>query len=100
MLTVYKYPISAKRNIMGNGVDYANSFELTIPSPGIITRIGLQESRSTHFQIWVLVDPTKELVTRKFVLLGTGNATDETKLAFVDSWITDKFVLHLFEVIK
>jgi len=100
MLTVYKYPIQAKRNIMGNGVVYDNNFELAISSPGIITRIGLQESRLPYLQIWALVDPTKETVTRKFVLLGTGETTNETKLKFIDSWVTDGLVLHLFEVLE
>ncbi len=98
MLTVYKYPIPA--TLVEDGLDYDKTFELSIPNPGIITKLGIQPDVSPQFQIWALVDPEEKLVTNKFVLLGTGKTTEQENLLFIDSWVSDGMVIHLFKVLK
>ena len=96
MLTVYKYPIPA---VLGeDGLDYDDTFELSIPNPGIITKLGIQPAVSSQFQIWALVDPEKRPTTSKFLLLTTGRRTKQTNLFFIDSWVSDGTVLHLFRI--
>ncbi len=98
MLTVYKYGIPATLGVAG--ARFSSEFELTIPNPGIVTKMGMQESRSSQFQVWALVDPDGLVRTRKFVFLGTGHETKHKNLMFIDAWITDGLVFHLFEVLK
>jgi hypothetical protein len=97
MLTVYKYAIPA--TLTAFGAQFEHNFELNIPIDGIILKMGVQETRSTQFQIWALVNPENNRVKRKFVFLGTGHNTNYTRLQYIDSWVTDNLVFHLFEVL-
>lgn len=107
MLTVYKYPIPATlTDNLGPdgepGIRFENEFTIEIPNPGIITRMAAQPSRTPHLQIWALVDDDQAAVVRerRFVFLGTGHTTRHTNLLFIDAWITDGLVFHLFEVMN
>jgi len=98
MLTVYKYPIPA--TLVEEGIDYNETFKLLIPNPGVIIKLGIQPHVSLQFQIWALVDPKEQPIVNKFLLLYTGGKTEETNLLFIDSWISDGIVIHLFKVLK
>jgi len=37
---------------------------------------------------------------RRFVFLGTGHTTKHANLQFIDAWVTDGLVFHLFEVMN
>ena len=49
--------------------------------------------------IWVLVDPTRELVSRRFRLAGTGHDIVEGGLKYIGTikMAYDKQIYHLFE---
>jgi len=49
--------------------------------------------------IWVLVEPTKEIVERRFKLVGTGHDIVEGGTTYIGTikMLDDKLVYHLFE---
>lgn len=97
MLTIWKYETPA--TLDDNAAHFMHEFTLHIPDPGIVTRMGIQPSRSRSFVVWALVDPESSSVReRHFLFLGTGHMTGHTRLQFIDAWITDGLVFHLFEI--
>ena len=98
MLTVFKYEIPAK--LGGISTEFVPEFTLMIPNPGIILKMDVQPSRSASFVIWALVDETGHTRERRFVFLGTGHTTQHPNLQFIDSWVSDGLVFHLFEVLE
>ena len=88
-LQVFKYPISA--------VDYA---VLKLPVGAQLIHVATQRDKPC---LWALVDPTAPMEMRKFKVVGTGHAIDESveKLIHVGSWLMhgDSLVFHLFEIV-
>lgn len=85
---VWKYPVSI--------MDY---FSLKIPFGGEILYFGLQKALP---MLWVLVDPSKELIERKFRLARTGHDIVEKGLKYIGTVnvIKGTFIFHLFELVK
>lgn len=98
MNTVYKYEIPAALSALG--AQFVHEFTLALPKEGRVLNMDVQQSRSPKFQIWALVDPEAELSERKFLFLGTGHNTERKNVQYIDSWVTDGLVFHLFEVFE
>ena len=91
-MVVYKYHIA-----MG-GLAYK-----TLPEGAEIIHVAAQ--RDEPF-FWALVDPKAELVTRQFVLVGTGHnfaPQEAERMKHIGSFLTDQegtFVFHFFEMVS
>ena len=85
METIYKYVVKF------DGVT-----ECDVPSGGKIVHFAIQGDR---FCFWMQVNPLNEIVTRKFVIVGTGHNI-YANMKYIGSTLEDIYVWHLFEVVN
>jgi hypothetical protein len=69
-----------------------------IPS---ISRILHVDSQYNCPCMWMLVDPTREKITRKFTIVGTGFSVPPEATKYIGTTLlhNDGFVAHIFEII-
>lgn len=67
---------------------------IRMPKGAKILSVQLQNNRPN---IWAIVDPKAEMVSRLFVIVGTGEPFDDTDMSYVGTYQQPPFVWHLFE---
>lgn len=76
--------------------DPVSNLEVQIPEGGQILSVQTQMGVGT---MWVLIDPTVGLETRRFRVFGTGHTIpDGFEGTYVGTWQLGALVWHLFEV--
>ena len=86
---IYKYPL----NFLSRR---ATRCEVQMPRDAQILTMELQHGTPC---IWARVDPTQEMVTRTFVMYGTGHPINDGALEYVGTFQLEggNFVFHVFE---
>jgi len=86
MRKIYKYPL-----LLTDPID------LALPRGAQVLTVQMQRGSP---QMWALVDPGAGMESRRFRLLGTGIAFNETGLRYINTFQMreGRLVLHLFEV--
>lgn len=84
MNKVRKYTLDKKENV------------LEIPDGGKPLCVQMQHGAP---QLWVQVNPGAQTTTRRFDVVGTGEAFDETQWKYIDTWQVNggMIVRHCFE---
>lgn len=57
------------------------------------------DKQGNDWCLWVLLDPTQEIVTRRFVIHGTGRGIlrDPESMRHISTFLDGPFVWHMFE---
>jgi len=86
--TIWKFEWSGRASIM------------TIEMPKGAVPLSVHP-QGTGFNIWAIVDPTKEKEPRKFLAATTGGDFTETNANYIGTVVLDQgyFVLHIFEIL-
>jgi hypothetical protein len=76
---------------------YVGAFAIQMPHGARVLTIQLQHGEP---MMWALVDPEAPLVTRQFVVKGTGWDVEHDALVYVGTYqqVGGEYVWHLFEV--
>ncbi len=83
MATIWKYMVGA------------DDFSVEMPKGARVLDVQLQ---GELVQMWALVDPDAEVVTRNFVTYGTGHPiTNPDELLYIGTFQVNWLVFHLFE---
>ncbi len=85
MLTIWKFPI-----------EILDEFELQLPKDAKILTVQTQHNRPC---IWALIDPTAEVVSKKFKIYGTNHKIPTLEgITYIGTFQVDNgnYVFHLF----
>lgn len=84
MKTVFKYPLELTENV----------FDVLMPAFAEALHFGFQ---GNQLCLWALVDPEKDLVRHRFVVVGTGQPAEEIG-PYINTVLSEKgvIVLHFF----
>ena len=89
MLKVYKYEIPIQ-----------DEFSLTMDKNAKILKV---ENQGDKPYMWALVDPDKEMITRKFLFVGTGQRIDycQPQLKHISTFQSQEgsYIFHIFQII-
>ena len=89
MLKVYKYEIPIQ-----------DEFSLTMDRNAKILKV---ENQGDKPYMWALVDPDKEMITRKFLFVGTGQRIDycQPQLKHISTFQVQggRYIFHIFQII-
>jgi len=73
----------------------ADEFSVRMPLGSRVLDVQLQDDL---VQMWALVDPESEQVTRTFITYGTGHPiANADELTYIGTFQVDRLVFHLFE---
>lgn len=80
-------------------IPFRDEFHLLLPQDAKILSFQVQKR---NLFIWCLIDEIMPVLSRKFILVVTGNeiSIPEFKLFYIDTIQDGEFVWHLFEVIE
>lgn len=89
--------MKTKKSVWKYDVSITDYFVVVMPVDSEILHFGLQDGLP---MLWVLVDPSKDLMRRKFRLAGTGHDIIEDELTYIGTvkMINDTTIFHLFEI--
>lgn len=82
-MIVFKYPCQL-----------GTPFELELPVGAEVVEFSAQHGENLF--LWAIVDLSHDVERRTFLVVGTGWAFPDGG-RYVDSWVSDDFVWHLFE---
>ena len=78
-------------------IQRADRFDIPLPEDAVI--LGADGGRGDGPEMWALVDPDAPLVTRTFVLTGTGHDVPDD-VSHVATFRDGFFVWHLWEAVR
>lgn len=88
----------AARSVWKYEVRVVDEFAVQMPEFAEVVHVGVQRGNSDVPYMWALVNPEREVTTRRFYCRGTGHPVNEG-LVYLGTFILEGgvFVGHLFE---
>jgi hypothetical protein len=90
--TIWKFPLPLLDDLgLANDRPVIN-----MPEGARILTLQVQYDEPT---LWAIVDPDQKLISRRFIVVGTGHEVPPDVGAYVGTWQPRGFVFHLFEAL-